>query len=215
MSVFLRRNVPMIITSVIIIIMVAEYYINIKDLRTIATELRNWGIILSGFALCLGAGNLIVYHGRHIMKRTKDRFWYGIVCITSMLIFIIIGLGLSPTSPQYRWLYTNLVTPSSMVAWSLPIFWLASACYRAIRVRGLETALLLIATVITLIGFAPVGDVIYKDFKTISDWIIEVPGTGVNRGIMIGAGIGTFGLGLRILLGKERGYLGEAATRER
>jgi ABC-type antimicrobial peptide transport system permease subunit len=209
-----RRNIPMIITSIIIIIIVAEYYIDIKELRTFATELRNWGIILAGFALCLGAGNLIIYHGRHIMERTKDRFWYGIICITTMLIYTVIGLSLSPTSPQYGWLYTNIISPLSMVAWSLPIFWIASACYRAIRVRGVETALLLIATLITLIGFAPVGDLIYKDFKTASDWIIEVPGTGINRGIMIGAGIGTFGLGLRILLGRERGYIGEIARRE-
>jgi hypothetical protein len=37
---------------------------------------------------------------------------------------------------------------------------------------------------------------------------MNVPNTAGFRGIMMGTAIGAIGLGLRILLGKERGFLG-------
>ena len=40
-------------------------------------------------------------------------------------------------------------------------------------------------------------------------WIQKVPNTGGMRGIIIGLAIGAIGMGIRTLIGRERGYLPE------
>lgn len=210
-SKLVKRDIPTIIIMVIMAIMIVEYYLDIESIAPIAAELRNWGIILSGFALVLGAGNLVIAQGRHIIRRTPGRWWYGIVLLTTMMIYLVVGLVLSPTSSQYQWMYTNIFAPSNMVVWGLPVFWLASAAYRTFRARNAEATILLITGIITLLGFAPVGEAIVKALPDLSSWIIQVPTIGASRGVIIGAGIGTFALALRILLGREKGHLGEFA----
>jgi hypothetical protein len=205
------RDIPTFMIMILMIIMIAEYYLNIEGIAPIAGELRNWGIILSGFSLILGAGNLIISQGRHIIRRTPGRWWYGIVLLGTMMVYLVLGLALGPTSSQYQWLYTNIFAPSNMVVWGLPVFWLASASYRTFRARNVEATVLLIAGIITLLGFAPVGAVIYEGIPGMSSWIIQVPTIGASRGIVIGAGIGTFALAMRILLGREKTHLGQFA----
>lgn len=206
-----RRDIPTIIIMVLMTIMVVEYYLDIEAIVPIASELRNWGIILSGFALVLGAGNLIIAQGRHIIRRTPGRWWYSVVLLMTMFVYLVVGLALSPTSTQYQWMYTNIFAPSNMVIWGLPVFWLASASYRTFRAKNIEATILLIAGIITLLGFAPIGAVIYKGLPALSSWMIKVPTIGASRGVIIGAGIGTFALALRILLGREKSHLGEFA----
>jgi hypothetical protein len=127
-----------------------------------------------------------------------------------MLIFIIMGLYLGPNDPNYLWMYQNIFSPLSMTVWGFPVFWLASAAYRAFRARSAEAAILLITALITLLGMAPIGELISKDVVVVSNWIIAVPTIAASRGIIIGAALGTFILALRTLLGMEKRYLGGA-----
>lgn len=212
MSSIMKRQIPLTITAIIMIIMIAEYHFSPPAIRSTATEITNWGIVLSGFAILLGAGNMITYQSRFIIRKTPGKWWYAIICLFSMVLFAIVGLLYTPNSSEYQWLYSNLYAPPNMVIWALPVFWLISASFRTFRARNLESLILLLSGVITLIGFAPIGEAISSDLPKLADWIILIPTTGVNRGIIAGAGIGTFSMALRILLGRERGHIGETSA---
>ncbi len=59
-----------------------------------------------------------------------------------------------------------------------------------------------------MLGKAPVGELMWSQFPTVSNWIFDVPTMVGQRAIMIGSAIGAFATALRILLGLERGHLG-------
>jgi hypothetical protein len=77
------------------------------------------------------------------------------------------------------------------------------------RARSIESGLLLITGVIVMLRNAPIGNVIWTGFPVIGTWLLNIPNTAGNRAVFIGVGVGTILLGLRVLLGYERSYLGE------
>jgi ABC-type antimicrobial peptide transport system permease subunit len=92
--------------------------------------------------------------------------------------------------------------------YSLVAFYIVGAAYRSFQARNMEAALLLIAAIFVMLKNAPIGEMIWMGFPDIGRWLMNVPNTAAFRGIMIGTAIGAIGLGLRILLGKERAFLG-------
>jgi len=204
-----RRQIPLLLGSIVILLMALVYYLDIPFLKGIASVLTNSGIILSSFAFFFGAATMIVYHGNNIAKRTPEKWWYGSIVLATMTLFILVGLGFSSTSDQYQWLFGTIYSPMSMAITGLPVFWLASAAYRTFKARSIESIILILSAFISLLALAPIGGLISPMIPKLADWIIKVPTTGASRGIVIGAGIGTFSLGLRILLGREKVQLGE------
>jgi hypothetical protein len=91
---------------------------------------------------------------------------------------------------------------------SLLAFFIASAAFRAFRMRSFEATLLAIAAVIVMLGRVPVGAQIWDKLPVISDWIMNVPQMAAKRAIMIGAALGAISTGLKVILGIERNYLG-------
>jgi ABC-type enterobactin transport system permease subunit len=79
------------------------------------------------------------------------------------------------------------------------------------KARSKEAALLLISAVLVMWGRAPISAVISEGFAAIADWMMAVPNTAGMRGIVIGIGIGVISIGIRTLLGIERGHLGGKA----
>jgi len=204
-----RRNIPILLTSIVILIMTLVYYLDFPFLEGIVSVLTNSGIILSSFAFFFGAATMIVYHGNHITKRTPEKWWYGSIVVATMIIFIIVGVVFSSSSEQYQWIFQTIYTPMSMAITGLPVFWLASAAYRTFKLRSIESFILIISAFISLLALAPIGGQISPLIPNLADWIIKIPTTGASRGIVIGAGIGLFSLSLRILLGREKVHIGE------
>jgi hypothetical protein len=111
-------------------------------------------------------------------------------------------------SELFSWVYNELYVHMDMTIFSLLAFFIASAAYRAFRLRSLEASVLLIVGSLMLLGRAPVGGAIWEGFPAIAEWLLNVPNTAGNRAITIGIAIGAISLAIRQLLGVERGYLG-------
>jgi hypothetical protein len=91
---------------------------------------------------------------------------------------------------------------------ALLAFFVASAAFRAFRARNVESALLLGAAIIIMIGNMPMGRAIWADLPDIKDWILAVPNNGSRRAIIMGAAVGAIATSLRVVLGLERSHLG-------
>ncbi len=108
----------------------------------------------------------------------------------------------------FTFIYNNIYVHMDMTIFSLLAFFIASAAYRAFRLRTLEASVLLIVGTLMLLGRAPVGGAIWDGFPEIATWLMDVPNTAGQRAIFLSVAIGAISLCLRQLLGIERGYLG-------
>lgn len=203
----MRKTIPLAITACAGFLMVLEFFVKIPWLSKLSTELQNWGIIISAFILGLAAINLIRIHGKKIIEHHQD--WVeSTVLLVGLFSMIISGVFFGKASPQLQYLFRNLLQPLSAAMMSLLVFYIASASFRAFKARSLETTILLVCGILVMLGRAPIGELISGFFPKAADWLIQVPNLAGNRGIMIGAAIGTVATGLRVLLGIDRGHLG-------
>jgi hypothetical protein len=93
-------------------------------------------------------------------------------------------------------------------------FFIASAAFRAFRIRTLEAGLLAAAALIVMLGRVPLTESLLgflpEGFRlsTLQEWIMNNPQNSAKRAILIGAAMGVMATGLRVILGIERSYLG-------
>jgi len=202
-----RREIYIAITMITGLLMIVDFFVDAGALNTVAAELRNWVVILTYFAVVLGLVNISIFHTKRITKRSSKWIY------SAWLIFIIVSVTLlgvfgGTEHPMYKFLFQNIYGVLGPCGYGIMAFFIASAAYRVLRVKNIEALVLLLAVVLTLLYRAPIGGIIPL-VPEIGDWIQSVPSTGGMRGIIIGMAIGAIGMGLRVLLGHERGYLPE------
>jgi hypothetical protein len=106
---------------------------------------------------------------------------------------------------------------------ALLAFYIASAAFRAFRIRSTEAALLAAAALIVMLGRVPVGDAFTRAIfdhpvfphalrmlrlSDLQQWVMDVPQNAAKRAVLIGAAMGVMATGLRVILGIERAYMG-------
>ena len=75
------------------------------------------------------------------------------------------GAHVSKRGSLFRWMFDFIFTPLSATMFALLAFFVASASYRAFKIRNLEATLLLTAGIIIMLGRVPIG-------SNISSWFI-------------------------------------------
>ena len=208
----MKREVPLVIAFVTGVIIVLDYFFKIGSgavsLANLSREIQNWVLIVAAFALGLAAVNLVRIHAGYI--RAKKPGWYNSVAlIAALAVMTSIGVIKGTNDPLYRYWYTGFLVPVDATIFSLLAFYITSAAYRAFRARNSDAAILLVTAFVVMLGRAPIGELIWKGVPSVTNWIMDYPNMAGQRGIIIGAAIGALALGLRILVGLERSYLGQ------
>ena len=96
---------------------------------------------------------------------------------------------------------------------ALLAFFIASAAFRAFRIRTLEAGLLAVAAIIVMLGRVPLSNLLtawlpeWARLQALQEWILNVPQNASKRAILMGAALGVMATGLRVILGIERTYL--------
>jgi hypothetical protein len=112
-----------------------------------------------------------------------------------------------------KWIYDQVYSPMAATMFALLAFYIASAAFRAFRIRTVEAGLLAVAALIVMLGRVPLGALLTKwlpaplQLPAIQDWVMEVPQNAAKRAILMGAALGVMATGLRVILGIERSYL--------
>ncbi len=226
MSLIVKRVIPQLIVSIILIVMIVFYffYVN-KSVAGVFSAwdkaLSDWAIIIMAFALMVGGADIFRYHLIQIRKAGMKQAPFSIVTILLelvMIAFALIGFYISyinpesgisiTTQPQFAWLYTNVYAPSDTAVYSILLFYIASASYRAFTAKNPTAALLLAVAVIVMLGNTSLGGLIWPGMLSLRDWIMTVPNTAAFRPITMGAGFGAITLGLRLLIWREVSWLG-------
>lgn len=196
------KEIPLIIFAIFFFASIGGYYIDIPIISRINIELAEWVTIMVNIALGTGLMALILYHRRRIVQRARGYQLSFIIFIAIVVMFVAMYSGPDISG----WLYGNIFISMQTAVICFALFYEISGAYRAFRVRNIEAFLLMISGFILIMNFAPVYESAFPAFGELPRWILTVPAMGASRGILIGVGIGTISLAVRILLGYEKVY---------
>ena len=205
----MRREIPLILTIAFGWFMVAQFFVPLRWVQTVSDELQQWIIIVAAAAVVLGVANVGRIHVAKLSRREKD-WGYSIPLLVGLVFMGGVGVLFGVESGSlFDFTYNSVYVPMQGTMFALLAFFIASAAFRAFRIRSFEAGLLAIATVVVMIGRVPVGQAISSHLPGVSEWIMNFPQLAAKRAIMIGAALGAISTGLKILLGLERNVLGD------
>jgi len=205
----LKRYLPTAIAIAVGLFVLLALFLPIRFLDAIGAYFIDVAIIIAAFALFLGLVNVLRVHSRKILERQRQ--WpFSFVLMASMLIVLVIGLPAPPGQPSgpaqpiVQWLFDNVQAPIQASLSALLVFFVVTAALRLLRIRNVESAIMLLVVLLVLAGQVTIGLVpVLPDVK---DWILDVPTMAGVRGILLGVALGALLTGIRLFLGVERPY---------
>ncbi len=210
----MKRTLPLLVTFVVGMIMVGEFFIPHHAYKEMTKELLEWGAILAAGAFLLGMFNLIQVNWPVIRDRKPD-WGYKVAMLVSLGVMLIAGfLGGEDrleAGYSFKWMFDYLFVPLNATMFSLLAFFIASAAFRAFRARNTEATVMLVAAALVMLAAVPIGASIPgvgEYLVATKNWIMSVPNNAARRAIFIGAALGAIATGLRVILGLERSHLG-------
>ncbi len=209
----MKQRIPLTISFIAGIFIILTFYFPNSPLGDIEQHTLVWFAIVVGISMVVGVESLVRINVVKIMKQ-KQGWAYSLALILALLLSLVTGImgqvkyG-SPFHLQspFMYVYTHMIVPLQSTMFAILSFFIASAAYRAFRVRNLAATMLLLSAVLVMLGRVPVGEKIWSQFPVISEWIMNVPQVGAKRGIMIGSFLGAAATSIRIILGIERSYI--------
>jgi len=202
------RSGPIVLTFLVGTTLIALFFIPNYRAQAVNAKLLEWATVVYAFALILGSVSLWNTHARKI--RLKSDGWpYSLVTLLALVVVTALGVwqGVGEGTVVSR-IYNMVNSPLASTMFALLAFFIASAAFRAFRARNVEATLLLVTAVLMMIGRVSIGEFIWKGFPGFTEWLLDVPNLAAKRAIAIGVGLGAVSIGLKIILGIERGYLG-------
>ena len=165
--------------------------------------------VSSAWTLGLGAINLMRNHGRRVSRKSEN-WGFSAALIAIFAVFLVMGLFLEghQQNPLYQqWLEAVANSISATVMATLA-FYIASAAFRAFRMRSVDSTMLLVSALIVMIGAVPMGQAIWPGSPAISRWLYDTVNTPALRAMGMGLTLGGVTQSLRNLVGIDRSYLG-------
>jgi hypothetical protein len=213
----MKRTGPVVFGFLIGMVMLLQFFSPHPTLLQTYNLILDWKQVVFGMTLILGIVSLVRFHSAKI-KRKQSGWLYSIVTLAGLVAMSGSSLIWGTERGFYPWAFDYIQAPMQATMFALLAFYVASASYRAFRVRSLHAGLLLVAGVIVMLGRVPLGELIgitidgrHYALPQLSTWILDVPNLAAKRGILIGVGLGMVATALKILLGIERSYLGKGA----
>ena len=212
----MKREIPLFVTATIGLFMILSFFVPHQAVSVPADFLQQSAIIIVAFGIVLGGANLLRVNLEAVVRR-QPGWTYKLVLIAALVVTVALGLiegrDFQAAGTRSTWIYDQVYSSMSSAMFALLAFFIASAAFRAFRIRTSEAALLAVAAFIVMMGRVPLGGVLTAGLprelrvETLAQWILDVPQNAANRAILIGAALGVMATGLRVILGIERSYL--------
>ena len=212
----MKRELPLFVTAVVGIFMILSFFVPHQAVSVPADFLQQCAVIMVAFGYVLGGANVLRVNFDGIYKQ-QSGWIYKIVLVVSLLATVVIGAvegpGFLNPGTRSKWIYDNIYSNMSATMFALLAFFIASAAFRAFRIRTTEAGLLAAAALIVMLGRVPLTNALttwlpeWARLATLQEWIMEFPQNAAKRAILMGAALGVMATGLRVILGLERSYL--------
>ena len=170
---FFKRQLPVIIMVSIGLLTLIAHFIKIESVGDwVEQDSLLWFDIIAAFAIFLGAFNLLKMHFTKLVYKKSD-YGYSMILLVGFGLMIFSGFlyrgngnqknwgeHIQDPNSLFTWMFDSLFKPLDATMFALLAFFVASASYRAFRIRNFEASLLLTAGVLVMIGAVPVGSYI-------------------------------------------------------
>ena len=217
----MRRAVPTAIGFLFGVVMLLDQFVPARAFATFAGDVKNWALIVVAFAYAIGGFNILGIHLKKISR--KNPGWgYSVVTVVALLVMVVFGclvpestgLGGKGDGSVAIWLFNATYEPLMSTTFSLLCFYIASASFRAFRVRNWQAATLAVTALIVMLSAVPltiagaeaIRPGLGTGLETFRSWVMEILQNAGKRAIMIGVALGTIATGIKIILGIERPY---------
>ena len=172
-----KRHIPILIVAVIGSLTLFGWFIDEPTIKAfVDDDATQWFDILASFAIFLGGFNLLKIQMQKVLRK-KQGWQYSLFAIAGFIFAITAGFfykgnpdvawgtHVTADGTLFKWIFTYMFAPLGATMFALLAFFVASASFRAFRIRNLEATLLLVAGIIIMIGRVPLG-------SSISSWFI-------------------------------------------
>lgn len=183
-----------------------SWYFVSPQVDAIANELNIWSMNIQTFTLFVG---LITISSRYINSiRNRDELWpYRLYAIVLTVVWIIMGMRIGIYSDLYQTAFLSTKITLHIAILGQLVFFVTSAGYRVLRIRNFRTALYSLCFLAMVVLNAPWMLGPFPVVDKISFWLLDSPAMAGSRALLLTGGIGGVVLGVRLLLGLEKGAL--------
>lgn len=204
----MRQQIPLIVIFVLGVFMALQYFVPHQSSEFVYEYALDWVIIIGVFAMALGLWSMFVVHYSKIQKKAPG-WGFSVIAVLGLLYMLIVGSiwGIKEGTP-FMDFFWYVYTPIQATMFALLAFYIASAAYRAFRVRTILSTILLVAALLIMLRLIPIGT-FSGPIQEIDRWILGVPNLAAKRAIIIGVGLGIVATAIKVVLGIERSYLGK------
>jgi len=204
----MKTQFPLFLCLVAGLLMAVQYFI--PALLPIYNRVNDYIQVVTAFSLVLGVASLIHRHVGRMQRRGPEHkrhgdWLYSVAALAGMAAMLGVGFA-TKRGPVFQSLFNSILLPVQGTMFALLAFYLASAAFRAFRVRSVDAIVLLVSAILVMIGRLDDGK--FLRIPTISDWILNGPNLVAKRAIILGVGLGMASTALKVVLGIERSYLG-------
>jgi hypothetical protein len=176
--------------------------VEIPPLRSAAILVYEWGVLLSAFALLLGAINVAWVHVRRILAGNPG-WQLSLLLVVTLAVVLVTGL-FSTTgvrSPLVELLFDAIIAPGQATLFALLAFFMAAAAYRYLRIGRPGGVWLLAGVFLVLAVQMPIAHALLPvAFANLVGWVVDVPGMAALRGALLGSSFALVIVAIRFLI---------------
>jgi hypothetical protein len=206
LDIFRRREIPVVVAGVVMLLGMMQSYLTIEVIDDFMALLKTWALLIMAFAVGLAAIRMFRFEYRSIARREHEWIFSVWIIFFTFATWII---GLVPpvlSSVGFNFILVNIITVMDGTMWSLGGFSFFIGTFRAYRVRNIESLVMVVATIIMIAGLMPGLPVWVPAVNSAYTWVFNWAQLGGRRGLLIAEGFGVAALGIRVMLGRERGF---------
>ena len=206
----MKREIPIFLVFITGLVMVIQYFVPHAASEFVFKYANDFVIVIGILALPIGIYSLVNTTVRKARFEPGERF-YSVVTLAGFAIMVLTGLRrdwANDPNGLHRHLFQYVLTPAQSSLFAMLAFYIASAAYRAFRVRTLLAAVLLVTAFVVMLRIVPLPDPVGAWNRDLVRWILAVPNLASKRAIIIGVALGAVAYSIKILLGIERAYMG-------
>lgn len=219
----MKREIPLLIVLVSGLVMVVQYFVPHEASQTLFTYANDFVIVIGIMSLPIGLYSLVRTTVRKARHEPGERF-YSLITLAGFAIMVVTGwpeswstwapawlrphLSADAQGGLHRMLFTYVLTSAQASLFAMLAFYVASAAYRAFRVRTALAAVLLVTAFVVMLRILPLPEPLGSWNAAVVAWILAVPNLASKRAIIIGVSLGGVAYAIKILLGIERSYMG-------
>lgn len=206
----MKRQLPLALVFLCGVLMVIQYFVPHQISVDLFTYANDFVIVIGILSLPIGIVSLLRHTWSKARSNPGERF-YAAVTLLGFAVMVVAGADrdwYNDPNGLFRRGFNNVLVPAQSTLFAMLAFYIASAAYRAFRVRNWVAAVLLVTASVVMLRILPLPEPLASWNAAIVRWTLAVPNLAAKRAILIGVGLGGVAYSMKILLGIERSYMG-------